>query len=108
MLFKPEYYSAIPVLPLLGTYVILLALEFPVTQYILCIRRERLYFFSIIFGGILSVILSLILIPRYGSLGAARTILVAHGSAIFLCVGFVIWKLFHNSREVYLHDVISG
>lgn len=99
LLFKPEYHSAIPALPLLGMYVILLALEFPITQYILCIRREKIYFASIILGGILSIILCPVLIPRYGSLGAARTLLIAHGSAIFLCVGFVVWKLSRTFRD---------
>ncbi len=49
------------------------------SQYVVAARMEKFYFFSIIFGGCLSIILCFILIPRFSGLGAALALLIAHG-----------------------------
>jgi O-antigen/teichoic acid export membrane protein len=45
---------------------------------------EKLYFTSVIAGGVLSVLLCLLLIPKLGGIGAAISLLIAHGISMGL------------------------
>ncbi|MBA7478038.1 hypothetical protein ES707_13453 [subsurface metagenome] len=83
-IFKPEYASSAAVLRVLGIYLMVFSLGCVASQYIVSARMERTYFISVIIGGLLSIILCLILIPRYGGFGAAISLLISHGSAMSL------------------------
>jgi len=45
---------------------------------------EKLYFTSVIAGGIISVLLCFLLIPRMGAIGAAISLLIAHSISMGL------------------------
>ncbi len=78
-IFSPEYISAAGIMRIMGIYIILFSIGLVAAQYVVAARMERFYFFSIIFGGCLSIILCFILIPRFSGLGAALALLIAHG-----------------------------
>ena len=54
------------------------------SHYIIFARMEKVYFTSVIAGGILSVLLCLFLIPKLGGMGAAISLLIAHGISLGL------------------------
>ena len=78
-IFKPEYVSAAGVLRILSIYLLVLSLGVVASQYVVSSRMERTYFVSVIVGGILSITLCLVLIPRMAGYGAALALLIAHG-----------------------------
>jgi O-antigen/teichoic acid export membrane protein len=78
-IFKPEYALAAGVLRVFGIYTLILSLGIVAAQYVVSARMERTYFASVILGGCLNVILCVILIPRLAGLGAALSLLIAHG-----------------------------
>jgi len=82
--FKPEYASSAPILRVLGIYLMVFSLGCVASQYIVSARMEKTYFASVILGGILSIILCLVLIPRMAGLGAALSLLIAHGVSMGL------------------------
>lgn len=81
-LFRPEYASAAGTLRILGTYVMCFSLGLVASHYIVSARMEKLYFASVIAGGILSVLLCLLLIPKLGGIGAAISLLIAHSMSM--------------------------
>lgn len=83
-IFKPEYASSAGVLRILGIHLMILSLGIVAAQYVVSSRMERTYFASVIVGGILSIILCLVLIPRLAGLGAALALLIAHGISMGL------------------------
>ena len=78
-IFKPEYASSATILRVLGIYLMVFSLGCVASQYIVSSRMEKTYFASVIMGGILSVILCFLLIPRMAGYGAALALLIAHG-----------------------------
>lgn len=83
-IFKPEYALAAGVLRVFGIYILILSLGIVASQYVVSARMERTYFASVIMGGILSLGLCIILIPRLAGLGAALALLIAHGFSMGL------------------------
>jgi len=90
ILFRPEYYSSAGTLRILGLYIICFSLGLVASQYIVSARMEKVYFTSIIAGGILSVLLCLLLIPKLGGIGAAISLLIAHSISMGLYWVFMI------------------
>jgi PST family polysaccharide transporter len=83
-IFKPEYASAAGVLRTLSIYLAIYSLGVVASQYVVSSRMERTYFVSVIVGGILSITLCLVLIPRMAGYGAALALLIAHGISMGL------------------------
>lgn len=83
-IFKPEYASAAGILRLLSVHTLIVSLGAVATQYVVSARMERTYFTGVIVGGILSIILCLVLIPRMAGYGAALALLIAHGTLMGL------------------------
>ena len=84
VLFRPEYAPAAGALRILGIYIALFSLGLVASQYVIAARMEKVYFASVIVGGILSVLLCLFLIPKLGGMGAAISLLIAHGISMGL------------------------
>jgi len=80
--FKPEYLSAASILRLLGAYVVVYSLGSVASQYVVSARMERIYFGSVVAGGVVSIILCFVLIPRYMGLGAGWSLVISHGLAM--------------------------
>jgi len=83
-IFKPEYASSAPVLRLLGIYIMVYSLGLVASQYVVSLRMEKVYFTSVITGGILSVLFCFFFIPKLGGMGAAISLLIAHGVSMGL------------------------
>ena len=90
ILFHPEYASSAGTLRIFGLYIICFSLGLVSSHYVISARMERLYFTSVIAGGILSVLLCLLLIPKLGGIGAAISLLIAHGISMGLYWVFMI------------------
>ena len=84
LLFRPEYYSAAATLPVMGVYLIFFAVGMVSSQYALSARLERMYFYAVITGGVLSIAFCFMLIPSYGAIGAAWALLISHGMTIII------------------------
>ena len=84
VLFRPEYAQAAGALRVLGIYIVLFSLGLVASQYVIAARMEKVYFASVIVGGVLSVLFCLFLIPKLGGMGAAIALLIAHGISIGL------------------------
>ncbi len=83
-IFKPEYASGAGGLRVFAIYMLVLSLGVVASQYVISARMERTYFASVIVGGILSITLCLVLIPRMAGFGAALALLIAHGISMGL------------------------
>jgi O-antigen/teichoic acid export membrane protein len=83
-LFRPEYASSAGTLRIFGLYIICFSLGLVSSHYVISARMEKLYFTSVIAGGVLSVLLCLLLIPKLGGIGAAISLLIAHGISMGL------------------------
>lgn len=83
-IFKPEYASSAAILRVMGVYLMVFSLGCVASQYVVSARMEKTYFASILLGGCLSVILCFILIPKLSGLGAALSLLIAHGISMGL------------------------
>jgi O-antigen/teichoic acid export membrane protein len=84
LIYKPGYASAAGALRIMGIYMTVYSLGVVASQYIVSARMEKVYFTSVIVGGILSVLLCLFLIPNLGGMGAALSLLIAHGISMGL------------------------
>lgn len=83
-IFKPEYVSSAGILRVFGIYILILSLGVVASQYVVSSRMEKTYFASVIVGGILSVVLCIVLIPKLAGYGAALALLIAHGISMGL------------------------
>ena len=83
-LFRPEYASEAGTLRILGIYIMCFPLGLVASQYVIAARMEKVYFTSVIVGGVLSVLFCLFLIPKLGGTGAAISLLIAHGISMGL------------------------
>lgn len=84
LIYKPEYASAAGALRIMGIYMMVFSLGLVASQYVVSARMEKLYFLSVIVGGILSLIFCLLLVPSMGGTGAALALLISHGVAMGL------------------------
>ena len=88
--FSPDYISSAGIMKIMGIYILVYSIAIISAQYVVAVRMERLYFFNVICGGCLSIILCYILIPKYSGLGAAFALLIAHGvTAGFNAIGMI-------------------
>lgn len=83
-IYKPEYVYAAGALRIMGIYMIIYSLGYVASQYIVSSRMEKIYFISVFIGGALSILFCLFLIPRLGGIGAALSLLIAHGISMGL------------------------
>lgn len=99
-IFKPEYASSAAILRILGIYLMVFSLGCVASQYIVLARMEKLYFTSVIVGGVLSILFCLLLIPKLGGMGAAISLLIAHGTSMALYfVAMIKDVTYRNNQE---------
>ena len=77
-IFRPEYITAATILRVLGFYMLIFSVGLVASQYVISARMEKIYFVSVLVGGILGLLLCLILIPILGGVGAALALLISH------------------------------
>lgn len=100
-IFRPEYVSAATSLRILGGYIIVVGIGQVATQYILAVRKERIYFMVVILAGSLSIVFYIILIPRWLATGAALAVLMSHGIAIAVYLAIMIQDVLTYSERKY-------
>jgi O-antigen/teichoic acid export membrane protein len=84
IVFKPEYSSAAGVLRILGLYIAVYATGLVASQYVVAARMERTYLVGVLAGGVMSIVLSLAMIPTLGPLGSACAVLISHVPPILI------------------------
>jgi len=82
LIFKPEYASAAPTMKILGGYIVLYSIGLVASQYVISAGMDRTYMISVSLGCAVSAVLCAVLIPAWGSEGAAWALLCAHGLPI--------------------------
>ncbi len=81
-LFKPEFASAANMLRVFGVYIIILSVGIVASQYLINARMEKSYFKCVTLGWSIGLVISFILIPKYGALGTALAVLFTHSITI--------------------------
>jgi O-antigen/teichoic acid export membrane protein len=95
-LFSSEYAAAVDVLRILGVYILLLSLGIVASQCVISMRRDRRYLASVTIGGVVGIVSCIVLLPRYGAVGAAWALLISHGLSMALYVSTTIDLLFRE------------
>jgi len=78
IIFSPEYITAAASLRVFGFYILAFSIGLVASQYVISALMERVYFVSVLIGGILGLILCMIMIPMMGEVGAALALLISH------------------------------
>ena len=83
----PEYAPVVPLMRVLIWASALLYIALPAANLLIALRFQRINFWMMIPATVLNVALNLMLIPRFGALGAAWATVAAYA---FLAVGYLI------------------
>lgn len=78
LLFTHEYFSATTIMKIAAVYMLIYAFASVYSQYLISVHLENWYCINVIVGGFVNIILAYVLIKRYGSVGAAFSIVIAH------------------------------
>jgi O-antigen/teichoic acid export membrane protein len=78
LLFGAAYYKSGPLLSVLIWTVIVMNLGSARTLYLISMNWTKLLFITLLFGSVLNILLNLILIPRYGAVGAAISTIISY------------------------------
>jgi O-antigen/teichoic acid export membrane protein len=82
----PEYAPVVPLMRVLIWASALLYVALPAANLLIALRYQRINFWIMIPATVLNVVLNLILIPRFGALGAAWATVAAYA---FLAIGYL-------------------
>lgn len=109
LLSGEQYLPAIPSMQLISPILIIISFGSLVGVQILpAIGKEKISFYSYIAGAVTNVVLNSILIPRYGSFGAAIGTVSAESIVTFIQVFYVKKYLFKNDVVItFFQSVIS-
>ncbi len=109
LLFAARYLPSVATLKILSVAVIFLFLDIAISNILISIDKQR---YITIYGGltiVLDVLIALILVPKYGYIGAAYTALFAY---FVLCsFSFYILKINHFSfswLEILIKPALAG
>lgn len=83
-LLRPEYLEAVPVMRIMMASLIFIFVNFPVGSLLNACDRQKRNTFNMFAVLVFSVILNLVLIPRYQALGAGITVLATNFLMFFL------------------------
>lgn len=77
--FTPEYRDLEQILPIFACYLLLLSIGVVYTQFLISMRKDKVYFLIYILTALATIPTALILIPHYGVVGATLALCVPHG-----------------------------
>jgi glycosyltransferase involved in cell wall biosynthesis/O-antigen/teichoic acid export membrane protein len=100
--FKGKFHGGMEVLPWTLTYCSWFGLATMAQMYLWCAERARLSCLALFFGLITNVVLNLILLPRFGLLGAVWATAVANFTALALILRFNGWLGMKIERSLLL------
>lgn len=87
LLFTEEYAVLGNYLPLFAFYLITLAIGIVFTQFLISMRKDKIYFSIYMTGAMATVVTAHAMIPHLGVLGAVIALCIPHGIA---CIGYAI------------------
>ena len=85
LFFTEEYSELSSLLPILACYLLILSVGVVYTQFLISMRKDKLYFIIYILGAIMTCVCAFVLIPPLGVLGAVLALCVPHGVS---CLGY--------------------
>lgn len=88
IIFGNEFQSAAPVLTIYIWAGVAVFLGVASSQYLIAENFTKLSFFRTLIGMVFNVILNLVLIPKYGIIGAAYATLISYSVAVFSIILF--------------------
>lgn len=109
--FGNEFLPAIPVLSLLSFSVLFTSWANVIrTQYLIPNQKDKIYILSTSLGAVINVIFNLILIPKYGGIGAAiGTVFAELAVALYQTISIkneLPVKKFFNNIKIYLFPAL--
>jgi O-antigen/teichoic acid export membrane protein len=91
--FAPEYQAAAWPLRILCVWLLLYGPALVVNQFLLGLRLNRAYLAVAVTGGVIAILLGWVLVPRYGAVGVAVTLLVSHTPSMAFQWFCVQWRI---------------
>ena len=85
LFFTGEYSELSSILPILACYLLVFSVGVVYTQFLISMRKDKLYFIIYILGAVITCICAFVLIPPLGVLGAVLALCVPHGIS---CLGY--------------------
>lgn len=74
------------------------------TQYLVTIKKQKIYTISIIGGAVLNMLMNYFLIPRYYSIGAAISSVAAEVAVAIIQIVYVVFFI----KEITIKDIFSS
>jgi O-antigen/teichoic acid export membrane protein len=90
-LFLPEFLQAIPILYVLCVWTAIYGTALSSNYFLLGFRRQKSYFVITIATGCLSVVAGYFVVPQFGGMGVAMTLLCTHAISI-ACQNFFVFQ----------------
>lgn len=85
--FSEEYAELYMYLPYFAIYLMALSIGIVYTQFLISIRKDKVYFLIYISGALLTIVSGYILIPICGVLGGVLSLCLSHSIA---CIGYYV------------------
>jgi glycosyltransferase involved in cell wall biosynthesis len=104
--FKGKFHGGLEVLPWTLTYCSWFGLATMAQMYLWCAERARLSCLALFIGLVTNVVLNLILLPRFGLLGAVWATAVANFIALALILRFNAWLGMKIERSLLLVSLL--
>lgn len=95
-----DFLSAVPIFNALCVWVLLFGVALIVNQFLLSFHMQKAYFYTTVLFGLLSIFLAYKLIGKYGAVGAAFSLLIAHFGSILVQALLVVRKINQKGKVV--------
>jgi PST family polysaccharide transporter len=92
-IFKSEYAAAASSLRVFGFYLLVFSPSIVAAQYVISSGMEFLYSSSVVVGTLFNFVLCFTLVPKLGGIGAAISLLPAHGITMGMYWVIVTWHI---------------
>lgn len=93
--YSQEYQSLVLILPIFGVYLMVCTMGVVFNQYMISIKRDKVYFTIYICSAIVALSVALLAIPQWGIVGAALALCISDGLA---SICYMIFSVLHLSK----------
>jgi O-antigen/teichoic acid export membrane protein len=102
--FSAEYKMAIDIMKILMLTSFIVYLNTSLSPQLIAIKKEKSMMYAMGIGAVISVVLNIVLIPRYGAIGAAWVTVLSEFS---LLIGLAI-AYFAAIKKLFVFDIIKA
>ncbi len=102
--FSAEYKMAIDIMKILMLTSFIVYLNTSLSPQLIAIKKEKSMMYAMGIGAVISVVLNIVLIPRYGAIGAAWVTVLSEFS---LLIGLAI-AYFAAIKKLFIFDIIKA